>query len=112
MKARTTIPLLSLLALGSGCGRDCAGVADLTARDWCYYDEAVDAADSDDIDGAIGAISAIQSSLVFAAATERMMELAPLGVGYDTVVTMCSRLPGEAAQSCRKTWDRRHLWGR
>ena len=110
----TWLALAGALALGGGsCGkkvRDCAKVADATARDWCYFDTMITYAQADRTQDAIHLVQYIQAPPVRAAAIDRLFGLAPPGIDLTTATALCGTLPADLTRTCLNKRNRPHLW--
>jgi len=105
---------LGLLALAGawGCNskKDCTTIADATAKDWCYFEEATSAAEDDELSTAVTAVQQIQDQMVRSAAIDKVIMAGPDGLDQTTVQNLCNQVQRPYADTCMRTWNRPHLW--
>ena len=101
------------LVSGAGCGsKDCETVADETARDWCWYEQSVDAAADGRMDDSLAAIAQISTQMVKASAIDKLFLNAPNPIDQTTAQKLCGELEHPQSDNCLRTWNRPHLWAR
>ena len=103
--------LLSFVAAGCK-STDCPNIAGDDDRDWCYYDRVVAGAAQADLDGALESLQRIQSPMVRAFATARLITAEPPGLTVQHAENLCNQLVDPHKDSCIKSWSRPHLWNR
>lgn len=79
-------------------------------RDWCYYERVVTLADQSQLEPALTALGQIDSVMVRAFATERLISVAPEGLTVQRAEGLCNSLDEPHRTSCVKSWSRPHLW--
>jgi hypothetical protein len=82
------------------CGRDCAVEFELVDRDWCYVEQAVEAAERGNLGRSRTLISHVHGGLPQAAAVEGVLTVSPREVSPESTRTWCSMLEAPFDQRC------------
>lgn len=105
------IILVLFLFAAAGCGeKDCASMADLNERDWCFHELTVKHAKADQLEPALAAVTQIQAPMVRAFAIQELMVAGPKGMSKERAEALCRTLQDNQIESCLRTWSRPHLW--
>jgi hypothetical protein len=92
---------------------DCTTLSDVEAADSCHYEEVRSHVSAEDLQAARQAIDRIQDPLLSSAAVHELLSswTGP-GLNLEVAMEICSMLEDDHQTSCRKTWNRPHLWYR